>query len=350
MRITESPYGTLPNGDPVSLFTLRNETGSCARITNYGGILHSLEAPDRDGNCCDIVLGKDTLEDYLAGHPYFGAITGRVAGRIGGAKFSLNGECYELAQNNHTNCLHGGLEGFDKMLWDAAIIDGQDVQKLRLELNDPDGHNNFPGNLKCTVTYCLTDDNALEITYHATCDKSTPLNPTNHSYFNLDGHDAGEITGHEVQILADTVGSIDTHSTLLGRKDPVQPGYNDYRKPVVLNSLGCLDPGNADIYFNHKDGRTAEPKLIASAYSEQSGRVLEVLSTEPGVQFYAGLALSADGPDVGKGGCTYPAKGALCFEAQGYPDSVNFPEMGDAVLHPGEVYASTTIYKFGLRA
>lgn len=350
MMITERPYGSLPNGEPVSLFTLQNSNGCSAKITNYGGILVSLETPDREGNCSDIVLGKDSLDDYLAGHPYFGAITGRVAGRIGGASFTLNGERYELAQNNHTNCLHGGLEGFDKMLWDAAIIESDEGQKLRLELNDPDGHNNFPGNLNCAVTYRLTDEDALEINYRATCDKSTPLNPTNHSYFNLNGHNAGEITDHEVQILADTVGSIDAHSTLLGRSDPVQPDYNDYRKPLVLNSLSRLEPGNADIYFNHAEGRTTEPKFVAAAYSEKSGRVLEVLTTEPGVQFYAGLALSAEGPDTGKGACTYPAKGALCFEAQGYPDSVNFPEMGDAVLHPGDIYTSTTVYKFGIRA
>ncbi len=349
MKIQESSFGNLPDGTPVRLFTLRNNQGSRAKITNYGGILVSLEVPDRDGNLTDVVLGKDCLEDYLAGHPYFGAIVGRVAGRIGGGRFTLEGETFELAQNKHANCLHGGLEGFDKMLWAASIVGTNEAPRLQLKLEDPNGHNHFPGNVSCTVTYELLETNALKVTYEATTDRATPLNLTNHSYFNLNGHDAGDVLGHQVRILADRVGSVDETSTLIGRLDPVRAGYNDYRKPVILSERDRLEVGNADIFFRHSEGRTPEPKRVACAYSPGSGRFLDVLTTEPGVQFYAGLALSEDGPEPGKGGSTYPPLSGLCLETQGYPDSVNYPDMGDTILRPGEIFKSTTIYQFGVR-
>lgn len=349
MKIEESSFGTLPGGDPVRLFTLRNSQGCCARITNYGGILVSLEMPDRDAQMADVVLGKDRLEDYLGGHPHFGAITGRVAGRIGGGRFTLEGRNFELVQNNQTNCLHGGLEGFDKMLWEASVVGPEEAPRLQLKLNDPDGHNNFPGNVSCTVTYELLDTNALRVSYEATTDRATPLNLTNHSYFNLDGHNAGDVLSHQVQILADRVGAVDEASTLNGRMEPVIAGYNDYREPVTLADRDRLEVGNADIYFAHPKGRTPEPKRVASAYSPRSGRTLDVLTTEPGVQFYAGLTLSEDRPESGKGGSTYPALSGLCLETQGYADSVNYPKVGDAILRPGEVFRSTTIYQFSAR-
>ncbi|MFP4261493.1 MAG: aldose epimerase family protein [Opitutales bacterium] len=349
MQIEKKSFGALPGGDPVWLFTLRNSQGCRARITNYGGIVVSLEMPDRYGKMADLVLGKDRLEDYLAGHPFFGAIAGRVAGRIGGGRFSLDGELFELAQNNGTNCLHGGLEGFDKMLWEPSVGGSEACPCLRLKINDPHGHNNFPGNLACTVTYELLETNALKISYEATTDRATPLNLTNHSYFNLDGHDAGDVLGHEVRILADRVGSVDERSTLLGRLDPVRAGYNDYREPVALSERDRLEVGNADIFFQHAAGRTLDPKQVASVYSPRSGRSLDVLTTEPGVQFYAGLTLSEDGPERGKNGSTYPPLSGFCLETQSYPDSVNYPEAGDAILRPGERFQSTTIFQFGVR-
>jgi len=348
MNISESPYGQLPTGQFVSLFTLTNSRGSRARVINYGGILQSLEVPDRSGALADVVLGKDRLEDYLAGHPHFGAITGRVAGRIKGGVFSLDGATYQLEQNNLTNCLHGGNDGFDKQLWAAKMIEVDGQAKLELKWTDPAGHNNFPGTVQCTVTYALLDDDSLELTYRATTDAPTPFNLTNHSYFNLNGHDSGDVLGHEVQIDAAEVASVDELSTLLGRWNPVLKDYNDYREPVLLADRPSLNVGNADIYYRSAAGRTAEPKPVAEVYAAASGRRMTVLTTEPGVQFYAGLSLSEDGPESGKGGCTYPALSGLCMETQDYADSVNFPKMGGALLRPGEVFQSRTIYRFDI--
>lgn len=349
MRITQSNYGQLTDGEQVSLYTLQNKQGLMVKITDYGGIVTEVHAPDRNGRLTDIVLGKDALEDYLDGHPHFGAITGRVAGRIGAGRFQIDGQAYTLAQNNGPNCLHGGEEGFDKMLWNTEIVEEGGVQKLQLSLTDPDGHNNFPGTVQCTVTYALLHDNSLEITYHATTDKTTPLNLTNHSYFNLAGHDSGDVLRHEVQILADRISCVDEEATLLGRKEAIRKGYTDFREPILLKNLDALDRGNADVHYNHWDGRTKEPKLIARVYEPNSGRHMEVLTTEPGVQFYAGLCLSEDGPESGKGGCNYPALSGLALETQDFADSINFPDMGGAILRPGEVFASTTLYRFSTR-
>lgn len=349
MSITQSNYGTLPSGEEVSLFTLQNGNGLIVKVINYGGIITEIHTPDRAGAMADIVLGKDTLEDYLAGHPHFGAITGRVAGRIGGGCFTIDGVDYQLAQNNGPNCLHGGVEGYDKMLWEASVIEESGLKKLQLSLTDPDGHNNFPGTVHCTVTYALLDDNSLEIKYHAATDKTTPLNLTNHSYFNLAGHDSGNVLGHELQILADSVASVDESSTLVGKKEAVCDGYNDFREPVVLGKLDTLEVGNADIHYNHPEGRTSEAKAVATVYEPTSGRRMEVLTTEPGVQFYAGLCLSEDGPETGKNGCIYPALSGLALETQDYADSVNFPKMGGAILKAGETYQSTTIYRFSIK-
>ena len=219
------------------------------------------------------------------------------------------------------------------------------VDKLQLKLTDPNGHNHFPGTVHCTVTYALLEDNSLEITYHAKTDQTTPLNLTNHSYFNLAGHNSGDILSHEVQIIADTVACIDEGGTLTGQKEAVHTGYNDYRQPIALKDRKVLDSGNADIHFNHPDGRTAEPKLVAKVHEPGSGRTMEVLTTEPGVQFYAGLSLSGSG----KGDCTYPPLSGLALETQDYADSINYPEMGGAVLRPDEVFESTTIYRFGVK-
>lgn len=348
MHISKSNYGQLPNGQDVSLFTLTNDHGLIVKVSNYGGIITEIHTPDRQGRMADIVLGKDSLQEYLKGHPHFGAITGRVAGRIRGGRFTLDGLDYVLAQNNGHNCLHGGEEGFDKMLWQAAILSNSGIDQLQLRLTDPDGHNHFPGNVNCQVTYTLQED-SLEIGYQATTDKATPLNLTNHSYFNLAGHDSGNVLQHEVRIIADTVASVDDSATLTGRMEPVRMGYNDYRLPVTLKALPVLELRNADIHFNHPKGRTPEPKVIAEVYEPVTGRYLEVRTTEPGLQFYAGLCLSDCGPESGKGACTYPALSGLCLETQDYPDSVNFPEMGGALLRPGEVFTSTTIYRFGTR-
>ena len=345
MSITSQAYGKLPSGEEVSLFTLTNANGLRAEIMDYGAILVSLCVPDREGNLADIVLGKDSLDEYVAGHPFFGSTCGRVAGRIGGGKFKIDDKTHTLETNDAgINNLHGGPEGFNVLLWSAKVIDDFGVAKLVLSLTDPDGHNGFPGNVHCTVTYALLDNDCLEIHYEATTDGMTPFNPTNHSYFNLKG--SGNILDHTLQIFADSVATVDENSTLLGRRDPVVASYNDYRSPIKIGSLKKLDVGNADIHFFLNEGRTKLPKLAASLKEPISGRVMEVLTTEPGVQFYAGLWLSKEAPDSGKGGTIHKPMDALCLETQDYADSINYPEMGGAVLKPGNTFKSTTLFRF----
>jgi aldose 1-epimerase len=348
MSIATKPFGTLPTGEAVSLFTLTNKNGLSAKVTNYGGILVALKVPDRAGKLADVVLGKDSLEGYVAGHPYFGATTGRVAGRISGAEFTLEGKTYPLKANNGPNCLHGGVKGYDKLVWTAETINDLGVDKLRLSITDPDGSNGFPGTVECTVTYALLDDNTLEIAYTAATDKTTPFNLTNHSYFNLSGAGKGDVLGHEMQIFADSVATIDADATLQGRRDPVVDGFNDYREPVLLGSRE-LTINNADIHFFLDNGRTKLPKAAAIVHEPKSGRVMEVFTTEPGVQFYAGLFLSVDAPEIGKGGVIYAAKGGFCLETQDYADSVTYPEMGGAILTPDEPFSSTTLYRFSAK-
>ncbi len=346
MSIQKTDFGTLSSGENVDLYVLTNSNGLSAKITNYGGIIVELNVPDRDGKLADILLGKDSLDDYLAGHPYFACITGRVAGRIAGASFELEGATYPLLANNGPNNLHGGPEGFDTILWDASIVVVDGIEKLRLSTTDPDGNNGFPGTIECSVTYALLEDDSLEITYEATTTKTTPFNITNHAYFNLRGQGNGDVLDHQFQIFADTVASVDEDSTLIGRRDPVTAGFNDFRQPVRLGDQGELVIGNADIHFFVDGGRTEQPKPAATVYEPESGRVMEVLSTEPGVQFYAGLFLD----EPGKGGVTYSKSTGFCLETQDYADSVHFPDMGGAILRPGDTFKSTTHFKFSTRA
>ena len=344
MPISSEVYGTLKDGRVVERFTLENKNGLKARVMSLGATLTELHVPDREGNFADIVLGKDDFEGYLAGHPCFGSICGRVAGRIGGAQFTIDGTTYQLEANENANNLHSGPEGFHLMLWEAHIIDDCGVETLELTLVEPDGHNGYPGTLHCTVTYALLDDDSLQIHYEAHTDHTTPLNLTNHSYFNLHGN--GDVLEHSLQIFADSVASVDQDSTLTGCRDSVVKGYNDYRDPVVLSSLEKLEGGNADIHFFLNEGRSKQPKMAAIVKEAESGRIMEVLTTEPGIQFYAGLSLSAGSPDTGKGGIVHKAMEGLCLETQDYADSVNFPDMGGAVLKAGERFKSTTIFRF----
>lgn len=345
MKIESKPYGLLPDGRTVTLFTLTNRSGMRIRIIDYGGIIVSLEVPDRhsESGHTDLVLGKDDLQGYLNGHPHFGCITGRVAGRISGGQFTLEGKKYTLETNNGPNTLHGGTEALHQVLWDASILNRDGIEKLRLSTLDPDGSNGFPGNLQCTVSYALLEDNTLEIIYTSSCDQSTPLNLTNHSYFNLAGESSGDVFGHKVQILSDAIAPVDENSTLIGKRETVRTGFNDYREPITLNEYRPLVVANADIHYFLEDGRSTSPRLIASVEEPRSGRILEVLTTEPGVQFYAGLSLENE---LGKNGHYYGPSAGFCLETQDYPDSVNYPELGQALLSAEEVRQSTTLYRF----
>lgn len=345
MRIKKEPYGKLQNGEKVDLFTLKNDNGMLCKITNYGGIITNLMLPEKDGEI-DVVLGKKSLEDYLASNsPYFGALTGRVAGRIIDAQFTLEGSDYYLDANDGKHCLHGGKNGWDKQLWNASIIRDSGIDKLQLTYLDKDGKNNFPGNVECTVTYGLTGDNSLEISYKATSDKDTPFNPTNHSYFNLSGENSGTILNNEVQIIADEIAEASGDMTLTGNKMPVIPDLNDLREPIRIGNLCELSHRNIDTHYFLKGGRTKNPRFVGKVYDPTSKRTLELHTTEPGVQFYGAMNLSKDADEIGKNGNIYPVYGAFCLETQDYPNSINQP-LGTAILKANQTFRSKTLFKF----
>ncbi|MBC2595285.1 galactose mutarotase [Ruficoccus amylovorans] len=344
MSITREDYGQLPDGRTAELFTLTNAQGMVLRVTNYGGLLLSLEVPDRDGKKADVLLGKKDLNGYLAGHPFFGAITGRVAGRITGAKFTLDGTEYQLDKTDGDNCLHGGRDGYDKQLWEPTALEEEGASVLKLRYIDPAGHNGFPGTVDCTVTYRLTDAGELVIDYAFLTDKATPLAVTNHAYFNLRGEGNGDVLGHEIQILADTYAVANDTMTLTGEVRSVEGQANDLRQPVILGErIAGIHLHHGDNYF-FQSGRTAEPRLVARVREPESGRVMECLTTEPGVQFYSSAMM--EDTETGKHG-NYFKHAGLCLETQGCPEGVNQPDtLGDIILRPGTAFTSRTIYRF----
>jgi aldose 1-epimerase len=346
--ISKMPFGKLPDGTQVTLYTLTNGRVT-ARITDYGGIVTELHAPDKAGKTADVVLGFDTLEGYLAGHPYFGAITGRYANRIAGGKFALEGKTYSLAVNNGPNSLHGGLKGFDKVMWKAEELATPDGPALKLTRTSPDGEEGYPGALTVTVTYTVTNDDALKIDYVAVTDAPTVLNLTNHSYFNLAGPSAGKILDHELTIAADKVTAVDGDLIPTGVLADVKGTPLDFDKPTALGSSIAQIPGEPGGYDHnyvlrdYKPGRKS-PAFAARVKDPKSGRVMTVLTTEPGVQLYTANFL--DGSLKGKGGVVYDKNRAFCLETQHWPDSPNHPAFPTTRLNPGETYTQTTVYKF----
>jgi aldose 1-epimerase len=355
-RPTHKPFGNTSDGHAVDLFVLTGAQGMQVSITNYGGIVTSLIVPDRKGNLADVVLGFESLDGYLAGHPFFGCIVGRYANRIAKGTFTLEGKKYTLAKNNGENHLHGGNRGFDKMVWKAEATAGKAGPTLRLSRTSPDGEEGYPGNLALTVTYTLTKDNALRIDYAATTDKPTPINLTNHSYFNLAGAGNGDILGHEITINADRFTPVDGGLIPTGELQSVEGTPFDFRKPVAIGArIGQDDEQlrlgkgyDHNFVLNRKDpGKGGEPLLAARAYEPTTGRVLEVLTTEPGIQLYCGNFL--DGSHKGKGGKAYKHRYGFCLETQHFPDSPNQPSFPTTILRPGETFKSTTIYRFSAR-
>jgi aldose 1-epimerase len=347
--LTRKPFGKTAAGQPVDLFVLTNANGLQAAITNYGAIVTSLTAPDRAGKLADVVLGFDTLDGYLGNHPYFGAICGRYANRIAQGTFTLDGRKYTLARNNGDNHLHGGLKGFDKVVWQAQEVRGDGGPALKLTYVSKDGEEGYPGTLTVTVTYALTDKNELRIDYHATTDKPTPVNLTQHSYFNLAGQGNGDILGHELLIHADRFTPVDAGLIPTGERRRVEGTPLDFRKPVAIGARINQDDeqlrfgrGYDHNWVLNKKG--AELSLAARAYEPTTGRVLEVSTTEPGMQFYCGNFL--DGSNVGKGGKVYKHRFGFCLETQHFPDSPNKPDFPSTILRPGEEYRTTTVYKF----
>lgn len=331
MRVTNKPFGNT-DGEEVSLYTIKNRNGVEVSITNYGGTITSIMTPDRSGVFGDVVLGYETLDDYVKNPRYFGALIGRFANRIAGGKFSLEGVEYQLAQNNGKNHLHGGVKGFDKRVWNSSETDNG----LHLEHFSEDGEENYPGNLSVAVDYSVSDDNELRIDYHATTDKDTIVNLTNHSYFNLRGE--GTILDHELMLRAGSFTPIADDLIPTGEIRPVEGSRMDFRTGRVIGD------GGYDHNFVLDDWDHGSIKLIARLRESRSGRVMEVFTTQPGVQFYSGNFL--DGSLIGKGGVRYEKYAALCLETQHFPDSPNQPNFPTTVLRAGERYQESTIYKF----
>jgi len=348
MSVTKKPFGQMADGTPVDLYTLTNANGLQAKITTYGGAVVSLVVPDRGGKLADVVLGLETLEEYVEKSPYFGCIAGRYANRIAKGKFTLNGVEYTLAQNDGPNHLHGGNRGFDKVVWDAQEKSG-DGAGLGLTYLSRDGEEGYPGNLSVKVTYTLTDDDALRIDYLANTDADTIVNLTNHTYFNLADGGAGDILGHELMIDADRFTPTDSTSIPTGELRSVAGTPMDFRQ---LTAIGArIDEDYEQLRFcggydhnwvlNSAGGSLA---LAAMVREPVTGRVMEVHTTEPGIQFYSGNFL--DGSITGKGGKVYRKHHGLCLETQHFPDSPNKPNFPSTVLKPGEVYQTTTVYRF----
>lgn len=349
MSIQSKPYGKLPSGDEVIEFSI-SHAGLSMKAISYGGIISEFHVPDRNGKVEDIVLGLPSLDAYLAGHPWFGAITGRVAGRISYGTFELEGRKYQLEINNPPNHLHGGSDALDKKNWKGtAAISESGEPFVSFSYLSPDGECGYPGNVDIKVTYTLTDRTALRIDYEATTDGPTPLSLTNHSYFNLAGESASRVEDHLVQIHADHWVPTDDNMTLSGKVDSVAGRPNDFTKPKRLgDALTGLLNYHGDNYLVRRDKKKFLVP-VARVQDPGSGRVMEVESTEACLQFYTGKFLD-EGGFRGKSGRIYEPHGGLCLECQGYPDGVSCPEIDDIVLLPGERYLQTTCYRFSTDA
>jgi len=345
-QIISRVFGKTPSGETVELYTLRNAHGMEAAISTYGGVLVSLKVPDRTGALGDVVLGFDDFQGYLLPPPYFGAIIGRYGNRIGHARFTLDGVQYTLAKNDGDNSLHGGKRGFDKVLWKAKPLTGQSLQLTYLS---KDGEEGYPGNLSVTVVYTVTDKNELKIDYSATTDKDTVLNLTNHSYFNLSGQGNGDILHDQLTLYASRFTPVDKGLIPTGELRSVAGTPFDFRQPHAIGERIGSDDGQIVLGggYDHNfilDRSGAGLSLAARVTDPKSGRVLEVLTTQPAIQFYTGNFL--DGTIHGKGGKVYGRRSALCLETQHYPDSPNHPSFPSTELKPGAVYHTTTVYRF----
>ncbi len=349
--VERKAFGTMATGEAVELFTLRNGKGVVATITSYGGIVVSLTAPDRAGHVADIVLGFDTLDPYLKAHPYFGALVGRYGNRIAKGEFRLDGQVYHLPKNNGENTLHGGNEGFGKKLWSAREIPSQDGAALELRYVSRDGEEGFPGTLSTRVTYTLTEAGELRIDYEATTDKPTVVNLTNHSYFNLAGPGGGDILGHVLRIDADRFTPVVEGLIPTGELRSVAGTPFDFRTRTPIGArIGAEDEqlklaGGYDHNFV-LNGEAGKLRLVVHVSEPRSGRVLEVLTTEPGVQLYTGNFL--DGSLIGKGGQVYKHRSGFCLETQHFPDSPNQAAFPSTVLRPGATFWSTTVYRLSI--
>ncbi|HDY89891.1 MAG TPA: galactose mutarotase [bacterium] len=352
INIEKQNFGKTPDGTPVALYTMLNSNGSEVKITNYGGIVVSVKVPDRNGKTDDVVLGYDTLEEYIKNNPYFGCIIGRYGNRIEKGKFTLNGIEYILAQNNGENHLHGGIKGFDKVVWKTEEKKNEDSVGLKLTYLSSDGEEGYPGNLSVEVVYSFNNNNEFKIEYSATTDKETILNLTQHSYFNLAGAGSGDILEHVLELNADRFTPVDSGLIPTGELKSVRGTPMDFTQPTPIGKRIGQDYEQLlfgkgydhNWVLNNDDGALA---IAASVYEPTTGRVMEVLTTEPGIQFYSGNFL--DGSISGKQGKVYNQRYGFCLETQHFPDSPNKPDFPTTVLKPGKKYMTTTVYRFSAK-
>lgn len=345
MSISKAAFGKTKEGTAVDLYTLTNKKGVTVKITNYGAIVTSIITPDKNGQAGDVVLGFDNIEGYLLPPPYFGAIVGRYGNRIAKGRFKIDGKEYKLATNNGVNHLHGGEKGFDKVVWQAQEVPGDNETALKLTYLSKDGEEGYPGNLTSTVTYTLTNDNELRIDYQATTDKKTPVNLTNHSYFNLSAGKSDDILAHELMIDADKFTVVDKTLIPTGEQRAVKGSAMDFKTATAIGSrIANVEGGYDHNYVLNNNGKSG---LVATAYEPTSGRLLEVYTEQPGVQFYSGNFL--DGTITGKGSKVYKKHAGFCLETQHFPDSPNQSTFPSTILNPGDTLKSATIYKFSVR-
>jgi len=342
-------FGKLPDGREVHQYTLSNGSGLTAQIIDYGATITSLTVPDRNGKLADIVLGYDTLEGYLNGTAYIGAVVGRYGNRIGKGQFELDGKRYQLTINDGENHLHGGKAGFDKVLWQADASANPSENSLQLQYVSPDGEEGYPGTVTLKVTYTLTDKNELRIDYEGTTDKPTILNPTQHSYFNLSGEFTNTILDHLLMIEADGITPVDKGLIPTGEILNVANTPMDFRTPMAIGAH--INDKNEQLEFgrgyDHNwvlRGEAGKVRKVAELYDATSGRLMSVFTDQPGLQFYSGNFL--DGSAKGKNGVAYHQRCALCLETQAFPDTPNKPQFPSATLRPGQTYRQTTIYQF----
>jgi aldose 1-epimerase len=339
-QIQKTLFGRMEDGREAYLYTFSNSGGMEVDITNYGGIITSIRVPDRNGNRENVLLGFDTLEQYLGSHPFFGAIVGRYANRIADGAFSINGKQYQLSRNDGVNHLHGGSKGFYTRLWNPEVINGNTLQ---LTYFSQDGEEGYPGNLEVTVTYTLTDLNELIISYKATTDRSTPVNLTSHAYFNLSGDHTTDILTHQLMLHADYYTPVNTQLIPTGELISVRGTPFDFTTSQPIGARIDKVPGGYDHNFVLRPSSDSL-RLAGILYHPESGRKMEVLTSKPGIQFYSGNFL--DGSLKGFNGIAYEKYAGLCLETQYYPDSPNQPAFPSTILNPGDIYRSTTIYKF----
>lgn len=345
--VEKVPFGRTDDGAQVDLYILKNDRGMIAKVMTYGALLTELHVPDRNGKLGDVVLGFDKLEPYLKGHPYFGATIGRVANRIAKGKFTLDGKTYTLACNDGPNHLHGGLKGFDKVVWQATEIKVKNGVAVRFQYVSPDGEEGYPGTLTATVVYTLTNDNELRLDYTAQTDKPTPVNLTNHSYWNLATE--GDILNHHLAICADHYTPVDETLIPTGEIAPVKGTPMDFTTAHPIGDC-LLDLTNSPRGYDHNYVLNSKGKslaLAATVYEPVSGRYMEIFTDQPGIQFYSGNFL--DGTLTGKRGVTYHKYYGFCLETQHFPDSVNRPNFPSVILRPGKKYKTTTIHRFTVR-